>query len=317
MTVSPTSNVVEILKLRASWLKKIRTFFDSRGFIEVQTPILSRDTVVDRFIDPIPVSITLQDVGTQQFWLQTSPEFGMKRLLAAGAQAIYQITPAFRAGEMGSHHNIEFTILEWYRVGDDYFAGMDLLDQFSQSLLDQPPALRMTYRDAFMQFSNIDPFAMNADKGASVENSAETWDEQLNYQMATSVEPALSDLSAVILYDWPASQAALARLRSFEEDGRSFQVAERFELYINGIELANGYHELTDPVELLQRNERVNQMRTRANKPALPNHSRLIDAMRTGLPDCSGTALGFDRMLMLVTQADHISQVGAIPANEA
>lgn len=287
------NNSVEILQLRASWFRKIRHFFDSRGFLEVQTPILSRDTVVDRYIEPIPVKVPVQGKAPVDYWLQTSPEFCMKRLVADGADAIYEITPAFRAGENGDQHNIEFTMLEWYRVGDDYQAGMDLLDDFAQATLDVESAKRISYRQAFIDFANVDPFV---DKT--------TDDEQLNQIFIEKIEPALSTIQSAIIYDWPASQCALANVRDDETP-----VAERFELYVNGIELANGYHELTDADELLRRNQQTNHFREQDGNSRLPEQSRLLDAMRAGLPACCGVALGFDRLLMVATGKKTIAEV--------
>ncbi len=288
-------SIPEILQLRAEWLGRIRRFFDSRQFLEVQTPVLSPDTVVDRYIEPIPVNVPVQGQGQVDYWLQTSPEFCLKRLLAAGAKAIYEITPAFRGGERGERHNIEFTMLEWYRVGDDYQAGMDLLDEFAVELLGCQPATRITYAEALQQFANLDV------------NSSEVNDELLNQRFAEQVEPALQQLGSVIIFDWPESQAALAKLR-----GDDPAVAERFELFVNGIELANGYHELCDSHELLKRNQHVNQLRKMDGNRALPNESRLLDAMRTGLPACSGVALGIDRMLMVATDSKSLTDVIAL-----
>ena len=247
------SSIVDSLRIRADWLSRIRRFFDSRGFLEVQTPVVSRDTVVDRYIEPIPVSVPVQGAADQQCWLQTSPEFCMKRLLAQGATAIYEITPAFRGGECGARHNIEFTMLEWYRVGDDYQAGMDLLDTFSQELLGNPPARRFTYRQVFQDFAGLDPF-----------DSQDQHD--LNQVLSDTIEPAISEMNAVIIYDWPEDQSALAKIRSDDPP-----VSERFELYVRGIELANGYHELTDPDELMARNIRVNKLRAQdGSRPLRP-----------------------------------------------
>src|SRR6188508_3083852 len=157
----PTASL-DMLRRRAELLKQVRQFFDSRGFLEVETPLLSHDVVVDRHIDPIPVTLFAEPRQPERgpkLWLQTSPEFGMKRLLAAGATAIYQITKAFRGGsEVGPEHNPEFTIVEWYRVGDDYAAGMQLLSDLAESILNRGPAVRLTYRDAFHRHAGFDPF---------------------------------------------------------------------------------------------------------------------------------------------------------------
>ncbi len=288
----PTATI-QALQDRAKVLRLIRDFFDTRNFMEVQTPCLSRDVVVDRYIEPLSVEVRLPE-GTKTFWLQTSPEFAMKRLLAAGATAIYQMGPVFREGETGSHHNIEFTMLEWYRADDDYSAGMQLLDEFAQKIIGCPPAERLTYRDAYRRFASVDPF------------EGEVEDEQLNLLMIENVEPGLATMPSVILYDWPVGQAALAKTR-IQDDG--YRVAERFELYVSGIELANGYHELSDADELMQRNVRTNALRKLDGKSLLPNDSRLLAAMTSGLPSASGVALGVDRLVMLILKRSTIREV--------
>jgi elongation factor P--(R)-beta-lysine ligase len=295
------SATIEALLGRARVLRRIREFFDSRNFIEVQTPCLSRDVIVDRYIEPLSVDIRLP-AGTETFWLQTSPEFAMKRLLAAGAAAIYQMGPVFRADETGNHHNVEFTMLEWYRAGDDYAAGVQLLDEFAQTIIGCPAARRLTYRDAFRKFANVDPFDGSLD------------DDQLNLLMAEKVEPGLATFPSVLLYDWPVGQAALAKIRI---DNEGHPVAERFELYVQGVELANGYHELSDANELLQRNIRTNELRAQAGKARLPNDSRLLSAMTSGLPPASGVALGVDRLVMLMLKLKTIRDVIAFDSHNA
>jgi len=307
---------IDTLKERAEIIARVRAFFDDLGFFEVQTPSLSRDTMIDRHIDPLALQISLP--GQQDpdlFFLQTSPEFAMKRLLAAGAQAIYQIGPAFRADESGSLHNVEFTMLEWYRVGDNYQAGMDLLDQLSQQILGRQPATRLTYLDAIRLSSGID---LNTAEGIQ---EFEQWKFSLNapdfsQMLDERIEPKLRELKTVILYDWPSDQSALARIRH-EHSGEYGSFAERFELYIDGIEVANGYHELTDPQEMLARNRQVDVARSNENKPRLPIESRLLDAMRAGVPDCSGVALGIDRLVMLALGKSNISDVMAFDIHRA
>ena len=314
----PTASI-DVLRKRADLMKQVRQFFDDRGFLEVDTPVLSHDVVVDRHLEPIPVSLPNQPES--RFWLQTSPEFLMKRLLAAGATAIYQITRAFRAGESGDKHNPEFTMVEWYRVGDDYVRGMDLLDEFSQQVLGCQSADRMTYRNAFEKAIGIDPLDCPLESLAQVarENEIELTDafdnaerdDWLDLLLAELVEPELGTKRPAIIYDWPATQAALAKTRSVEG------VAERFELFIDATEIANGYHELTDADELLSRNRRVNRQRMNDGKIRLPEDSELIEAMRCGLPGCCGVALGFDRSLMLLLGAERISDVMPFPIDRA
>jgi len=313
----PTASL-DMLRRRAELLASVRRFFDDRGFLEVETPLLSHDTVVDRHLDPIPVTLfndARQPQAGKQLWLQTSPEFAMKRLLAAGATAIYQIAKAFRGGpEFGPRHNPEFTIVEWYRVGDDYDAGMKLLSELAEALLGSGPAERLTYRDAFGRYAKINPFGVDnlyTESAAGLPRNADR-DLQLDYLLTSLVEPQLGRERPTILHDYPASQAALARVR----DGNP-PLAERFELYVHGVELANGYHELLDPRLLRARNDQNNALRASDGKYTLPSESRLLAAMDHGLPPCSGCALGFDRLVMVATGAKTIQEVLPFPVERA
>ncbi len=306
------------LRRRAQLLRQVRAFFDKRGFLEVDTPLLSADTVIDRHLDPFAVQVGGAPDPVR--WLQTSPEFAMKRLLAAGAQAIYQVAKAFRREERGPLHNPEFTIVEWYRTGDGLAEGMDLLDELSQALLGRGPARRLSYRDAFLQYAGVDPFAapisalreaasQGGDPPESMGNDRDGW---LDLVLVQRVQPHLGQDQPAILYDYPASQAALARVR--QEDP---PVAERFELFVSGIELANGYHELIDPETLRRRNAATNAARVEDGKGALPEESRLLAAMDAGLPPAAGVALGFDRLVMLALRTERLDQVIAFPFERA
>lgn len=301
------------LKERARLLARLRSFFDTRAFIEVQTPVLSHDTVIDQHLDPLSVTLypdPQQPNEGPKLFLQTSPEFCMKRLLCGGLTQIYQITHAFRAAEVGSLHNPEFTMLEWYRVGDDYQAGMQLLDDLA-TLLFEVPCLRMTYQQAFLQFANIDPFSA-AGKALG--------DAKLDEILSLQVQPKLGVSASgkpqpLILYDYPADQAALAQVQPAQGDYPA--VAQRFELFAAGVELANGYHELLDPQVLVARNEKNNAARVKDGKPTLPSNSRLLTAMQQGLPACAGTALGVDRLLMVLLGEAEISAVIPFPIARA
>lgn len=312
----PTANIAT-LKTRATLLRRVRQFFDELGFTEVQTPLLSADTVVDRHLDPVPV-----ELSGRPMWLQTSPEFAMKRLLSAGMTAIYEITPAFRVGESGSQHNPEFTMLEWYRCGDSYEDGMQLLADLVSHVLDVPTAKRVTMASAFEIHAGFDPSERSAAQlqTACDENSVaypasmapDDWDTWFDLLFTALVQPHLGTDGPVIVHDYPASQSALARIRRGTPD-----VAERFELFIDGVELANGYHELLDAEELLQRNEKINEQRRADGKSELPEEGRLLEAMRAGLPPCVGVALGFDRLVMLAVGADSIQDVLTFPVDRA
>jgi len=313
----------ENLRLRASLLRRTREFFDRLGFLEVETPILSADTVVDRHLDPFRMEICDPSGRPRRsVWLQTSPEFAMKRLLADGFEAIYQIARVFRQGEQGPLHNPEFTMVEWYRAGDGLHEGMQLTGELCDALLQRGPAERLTYADAFRQYVGLDPHTADTPElisavqshgiAAPESLSAEDRDGWLDLLLVERVQPNLGRTRPVILYDYPATQAALARIR---EDNPP--VAERFELYVSGIELANGFHELLDPAELLARNAAANARRRADGKPPLPEQSRLIAAMRAGLPPAVGVALGFDRLVMLAAGAKSLAEVMAFPFDRA
>lgn len=304
----PTASA-HALRQRAETLRQVRQFFAARDFLEVETPLLSRDTVVDRFIEPFAV-----EAGGTTHWLQTSPEFHMKRLLAAGHERIFQITRAFRREESGAMHNPEFTILEWYRVGDTYESGRELLADFCRDLLECETVASISYAEAFRQYAGVDPFSATIEElHAETSLSAEAdRDELLNYLLGVKVEPHLGQHEPTILYDYPASQAALARTST-----ENPQIAERFELYVRGVELANGYHELLEADVLRERNRKTNEQRRQAGKRLLPEESELLVAMDHGLPACVGVALGIDRLIMLKTGAASISEVIAFPFDRA
>jgi len=321
---APTANV-ETLKLRAELLRRIRQFFTTRGFLEVETPIISADTVVDRHLDPLRVVLyddPRQPHSGKTCWLQTSPEFAMKRLVAAHGLSIFQVTHAFRAGERGRLHNPEFTMLEWYDVGADYRAGMKLLDELSVEILQRGPAEFISYREAFLRHANIDPLTASMSelielakmRQISTPISLDTTDRDawLELLLVECVERNLGVAGPAILHDYPASQASLAQVR--EENP---PVAERFELYVSGMELANGYHELLDPQALVHRAEINNELRTSDGKEPLPVDSRLIQAMRSGMPACAGCALGFDRLVMIASGAQSINEVIPFPIERA
>lgn len=288
--------------------------------MEVQTPILSRDTVIDRHIDPVctpGASLALADFGEATFYMQTSPEFCMKRLLAAGAGSIYEITSVFRAGERGQYHNPEFTMLEWYLVGADLEQGVHFLAELVQATLGVERVEQVSYRDAFLNALACDPLqatvaelsqhAVASDLGVAADwtDERDTW---LDLLFSEVVQPKLGRDAPVIVTHYPASQAALAQLCSADP-----RTAERYELFIDGVELANGYHELLDAGELEARNQRSLAQRAGDGKPPLPADSRLVQAMRGGLPPSSGCALGLDRLLMVALGVDNIAQVLPFP----
>jgi len=312
----PTAKL-STLQRRSQLLAQVRAFFCDHGFDEVETPMLSIDTVVDRHLFPIPVII---DDNT--YWLQTSPEFHMKRLLADGMKAIYQITRAFRNHETGPHHNLEFTMLEWYRTSWSTDDAIKFLGSLVSTILSTGAHQTISYQQAFMRAIEIDPLEDSDAKllhciaGLDF-HPPENWrnmdrDGWLDLLFTEYVQPTLGLDVPTILVDYPLSQAALAR-----QNPNNSKVAERFELFFHGLELANGYHELLDVEELRRRNERSNQQREQDGQPRLPQESYLDTAMQSGLPDCCGVALGFDRLVMLVTGANDITEVIAFPFDRA
>ena len=300
----------EALRQRAALLADIRAFFAARHVLEVDTPLLCSSGVTDPSLEPLLVE--RGNSLTAPRYLQTSPEYAMKRLLAAGSGPIYQIAHAFRDDESGRRHNPEFTLLEWYRPDMDHLALMDEVAVLVGELLAREGSSKYSYRELFEEFVAIDPFtatvaelevaAQKVTDAGGLQGPREFW---LDMLMTHAIEPALADSGMVFVYDYPARQAALARI--VEVNGVS--VGQRFELYVDGVELANGYCELTDPTEQRQRFEDDNQRRREAGIHELPIDEKLLAAMASGLPDCSGVALGIDRLLMLVTGIDDIGRV--------
>ena len=322
----PTASL-DTLRLRAKLLAFTRRFFDDSGYFEVDTPILSHEQVIDPNIEPFVVSSSTRE----QAFLQTSPEFAMKRLLASGADSIYQLGKVFRRGELGRLHNPEFTMLEWYHVGDTHHDQMTFVEKFvtafgteverlsssSPQSSTRTPQLfeRLTYDQAFERHAGSKVLARTTTEivalarrlGVSAPESLlpDDRDGWLNLLLAERVEPHLGHDRPTFVFDYPASQAALACVRGAGHTA----VAERFELYVNGIELCNGYHELTDADELRSRIGRE----AVANETHLAEPVRLLAAMESGLPACSGVALGFDRLLMLCLGLDSLRKVIPFP----
>jgi lysyl-tRNA synthetase class 2 len=306
---------IETLKRRAQLLADVRLFFAERSVLEVETPMLSKAAPTAPYLD----SLSTQVFETQTHYLQTSPEFAMKRLLAAGSGDIYQICKVFRDGEQGRHHSPEFTMLEWYRPQLSYHGLMDEVDALLQQVAAQQPAQRFTYQAVFEQYLSINPHTVTDDELNQVvqqntlalpdgfQTNKDGWLEIL---MSQIIEPALAKLGVpVIIYDFPASQAQLAKI---VQDESGAPVAARFEIYAGGLELANGYDELLNEAELRQRFEQDNRERLKQNKPTMPIDENLLSAMAAGLPNCTGIALGVDRLMMVISGQTDINTVGFI-----
>ena len=299
---------------RAELLRTIREFFYARNVLEVDTPLLSNGTVTDEHLDAFDTQFNFASSGKPTtLYLQTSPEYAMKRLLCADSGSIYQVCKAFRHEGEGRWHNPEFTMLEWYRLGFDHFALMDEVDALLQETLNTASADKMTYQQAFQTYLKIDPLSADNDvllkamKEQNIDIHAPqnlSYDSKLQLLFSYVIEPKIGNEKPCFIYDFPASQAALAKLSSADE-----RVAERFEVYYQGAELANGFHELSAAKEQRERFETDNEKRKETGLPAKPIDENFLSALDAGLPPCSGVALGIDRLLMLKTNASHIQEV--------
>jgi len=303
-----------MLQQRALMLAKIRQFFAAKKVMEVDTPALSQATVTDVHLHTFTTTFVGPGFADgQTLYLQTSPEFHMKRLLCAGSGAIYQLCKSFRNEESGRYHNPEFTMLEWYQPGYDHLDLVNEVDQLLQLILNTQPCEIKTYQQVFIELTAVDPldttletlqaYAIKHDLGdfAATETCIDTL---LQLIFCFVIEPKIGLKRPIAIISFPASQAALARID--EQDPR---VAQRFEFYYRSIELANGFHELSDAAEQLHRFERDNLQRQADGLKEQPIDSHLIAALEFGLPDCAGVALGIDRLLMLATKEHHINQV--------
>lgn len=304
---------------RAAMLARLREYFHNAGVLEVETPSFSSATSPD----PNVPSFEANNAG-QFGYLQTSPEYPMKRLLAAGSGDIYQIAKVFRAGERGPYHNPEFTLLEWYRVGFELRALMQEVHRVVAAALNQPvEAIELSFRQASIDLGGFDPWLDSSahirdclrEAGHSVPESlgleeTDAWIDLAFSQLVASQFPR-DRLTFVLGY--PPSQAALARV---EQQGE-VQVASRFEAYWSGLELANGFHELVDPVEQRSRFEAERAAAKLSERPQRPVDERFLEALQSGLPDCSGVAVGVDRLLMVLLQCDDIAAVIDFPVERA
>ncbi|HED36033.1 MAG TPA: EF-P lysine aminoacylase GenX [Gammaproteobacteria bacterium] len=310
----PTASL-ETLKKRARMLQGLRAFFAARDVLEVETPVLSPSAITDPQLQSFSTGFNQRD-----FYLHTSPEFYMKRLLAAGSGDIYQVARVFRDDELGRYHNPEFSLLEWYRVGFDHHRLMDEVEQLLQMFfMDEMLQInRISYQQAFLQQLQIDPlnievaalkqcaekFKLEIPHGMERDIEGDNRDIWLDWLMVECVAPSFAKDEFTFLYHYPASQAALARL-----DEKDPRVANRFELFYGELELANGFYELTDAQQQLQRFEQENAVRKRRGQQIMPVDHALIAALAAGLPDCSGVAIGLDRLLMILTENEKLQGV--------
>ncbi len=314
----PTASL-ERLRLRAGLRERLRAFFHARGVLEVETPALAAAGTVDPHIESFATRFDGPG-GARNLWLQTSPEFAMKRLLTAGSGPIWQLCHVFRNGEAGRRHNPEFAMLEWYRPGLDHYALAEEVAELVAELLAGHVTVgeprRRSYRELFLEHLALDPGTAPAPElvacagrhgidAAGLELDRDGW---LDLLLSHLIEPQLGRGRLDIVHDFPASQAALARVR----DGKP-PVAERFEVYLEGMELANGFHELSDAAEQARRFEAEHAARAAAGLPEVAIDRRLLAALAAGLPGCAGVALGFDRLVMVAAGVETIGEVTAFP----
>jgi lysyl-tRNA synthetase class 2 len=313
------------LVLRAESLARIRGFFAARGVLEVDTPLLSAAATTDSQLESFQTRLVGPGVPEgRTLYLNTSPEFAMKRLLAAGSGPIYQVCKAFRQGEIGRLHNPEFSLLEWYRPGFDHFQLMDevaeLVSTVASGRLSLAVPERLDYGQMFRDILGIDPHTATlmelrdcAGRRINIDSSLDMdRDGWLDLLMSHCVQPGLGKGRLCFVYHYPASQAALARVRPGEP-----ALAERFELFLNGVELANGFHELADSGLQRARFEADLQSRRQRGLAAVPPDEHLLAALVHGFPDCAGVALGLDRLLLAITGGENLAKVLSFPIERA
>ena len=308
----------ENAKARAVIITKIRHFFACRSIIEVETPLLSHGTTTDVHLESFSSHYNFLDDSSDScsslMYLQTSPEFAMKRLLASGYGCIYQICKAFRHEGYGRHHNPEFTMLEWYRVGFNHFDLMAEVSELLIAILDCQPCIKISYQEVYIKHLNIDPLDTSLDELITLikcRKKSSKWLEDetdidilLQFIFSEMIEPHIGLEAPYLIYNFPSSQASLAKISTIDT-----RVAERFECYYQGIELVNGFNELTDAKQQQLRFINDNDLRATKNLPLKPIDNNFIDALSEGLPDCAGVALGIDRLVMLALNEKHINCV--------
>ena len=307
-----------LIKLRAEVFAKVRQFMSERHIMEVETPVLSHTTVTEFHLDSFCTKYSsLQKNMEEHLYLQTSPEYAMKRLLASGTGAIYQISKVFRNEEQGKHHNPEFTMLEWYQPGYDHHQLMGELESFL-SLFAMNDCEKTSYADVFARLTGLDPHTCDTDELVrlaaeyGLSSSSEERSVLLDFIFSHKIAPTSDNTKPLFIYDYPACQSALAKLSD-----KLPKVAERFECFINGMEIANGFHELTDADEQLGRFEEDLGLRKKAKRADIPIDHLFMDALKHGLPSCAGIAVGIDRLLMTMTGIEDIREVLAFPLERA
>ena len=320
----PTCSI-ELLRLRAKVLENIRQFFSARAVLEVETPVLGNSCGTDPALDFFSTDYC-SPPQKRTLFLQTSPEFSMKRLLAAGSGSIYQICKAFRNGESGRFHNPEFTLLEWYRVG---FSLPELMDEIAELMavlfeghIRLNPSQRFSYQELFQLHTGLNPlvfsyqdyctYALDNHLSEAVSICGHDHVLWLDFIFSHEIQPKLGENALCMVYGYPACQSSLARINSHDS-----QITDRVEIFINGIELGNGYYELAEAEEQERRFAQEIALRQQRKRPVPVKDLRLIAALSAGLPDCSGMAIGLDRLLMLLAKRSTIDDVVSFPIQRA
>lgn len=296
-------DLVNLLKLRSMMFSKVRSFFSERGLLEVDCPAICNFAPIDLHID-------IMRVDNQKF-LFSSPEYGMKRLLSLGAPDIYQLSHVYRKEEVTNRHNPEFMLVEWYRKDSNYDDFLEECAQFIKLFVPEALVYKISYKEAFIKHAEINPFACSdaqLKERCKPFNPPADWnrDDLLNLLLSRVVEPGFNPNILTILTGYPKSQAMLART---EIDADGTEVAKRFEFFLSGLELGNGYHELTDPKEQKRRLEETGALRQSEAKDQLPIDQLFLEALERGLPDCFGVAMGIDRLLMVQTKSKNIHDI--------
>ena len=314
MTWQPSASI-ENLRQRMALIYKIRNFFIKRGYLEVETPIMAQHGTTDVYLTNIVAKFRDND-----YYLQTSPEYHMKRLLAAGSGPIFQMARMFRDDELGRWHNPEFTMLEWYQLNIDHHQLIAEIDDLLQLILNCKPLIKKTYQQVFEACCQVDPFTATIDELRQclvrfeldyvLPADEDNRDQFLFLLMSHVIEPAYTTLDQpLVIYNFPPSQASLARINN--------GVAERFEVYIQGVELANGFHELTDAFLQAVRFKNDLELRTQKGLSSTPADPYLLQALEHGLPNCSGVALGIDRLIAIALKQSSITQTLAFDISRA
>ncbi|WP_367680377.1 elongation factor P--(R)-beta-lysine ligase [Candidatus Fukatsuia anoeciicola] len=312
---------IKNLRKRAAILTEIRQFFADRNVLEVETPAMSQANITDVHIVSFKTKLISSDRTIRPtLYMITSPEYHMKRLLAAGSGSIYQLGRSFRNEESGRLHNPEFTMLEWYRVGYDMIELINEVDELLQQILSCDIAKRVSYQQIFLDYLAIDPLATDIQQLSKVASKLnlsnadkeKNLDTLLQFLFVEGIEPLIGHDKPIVIYNYPASQASLAKINN-----KDYRIAERFEFYFKGIELANGFHELTNFTEQRQRFEQDNRYRVAQGLKESLIDENFINALQYGLPTCSGVSLGVDRLVMLALKATKLSEVMAFTIERA